>query len=95
VLIFPESKHLQIRAGHLLNLPFNPTMHKKPPPSIFFSQGTEFRRIKEGKKIVNASQIFQKESSSAPQIGVFRPIRGNRTKISLPFAFHPSGFSIF
>ena len=62
VLIFPESKHLQIRAGHLLNLPFNPTMHKKknPPPSTFFSQGTEFRHIKEEKKNSQCLTNFSK-----------------------------------
>lgn len=64
VLIFPESKHLQIRVGHLLNLPFNLTMHKSHLP-LPFSQFVEFKSTKEKKKH-NVLQIFQKESSLVP-----------------------------
>lgn len=66
VLIFPESKHLQIGAEYFLCLPYNPTTHKshlRPP----FSQFTEFKCIQEEKKnVVTALQIFQKVSSLVP-----------------------------
>ena len=65
-------------------------MHKKAHlllPFLVKVQNSDISKRK--KKIVNASQIFQKESSSASQIGIFQTNKREQDK-NLPALHFPS-----